>query len=50
LGFLTFRRIVRPIQALETSVKTIATGDYAKLVPFTLKTAVTLPSGEFSHP
>jgi signal transduction histidine kinase/CheY-like chemotaxis protein len=34
LGFLTFRRIVTPIQALETSVKTIAAGDYAKAVPF----------------
>jgi signal transduction histidine kinase/CheY-like chemotaxis protein/CHASE3 domain sensor protein len=34
LGFLTFRRIVRPIQALESSVKTIAAGDYAKAVPF----------------
>ena len=35
LGLLTFRRIVRPIQALEASVKTIAAGDYAKAVPFT---------------
>jgi signal transduction histidine kinase/DNA-binding response OmpR family regulator/HPt (histidine-containing phosphotransfer) domain-containing protein/HAMP domain-containing protein len=35
LGFLTFRRIVKPIQALEGSVKTIADGDYAKEVPFT---------------
>jgi two-component system, sensor histidine kinase and response regulator len=35
LGYLTFRRIVRPIQALETSVKTIAAGDYTKEVPFT---------------
>ena len=35
LGFLTFRRIVRPIQALEASVKTIAAGDYSKIVPFT---------------
>jgi PAS domain S-box-containing protein len=35
LGFLTFRRIVRPIRALETSVKTIAAGDYDKQVPFT---------------
>jgi signal transduction histidine kinase/DNA-binding response OmpR family regulator/HAMP domain-containing protein len=34
LGFLTFRRIVTPIQALETSVKTIAAGDYHKAVPF----------------
>ena len=38
LGYLTFRRIVRPIQALETSVKTIAAGDYAKEVPFTQAT------------
>ena len=38
LGFLTFRRIVKPIQALETSVKTIAAGDYAKEVPFTQAT------------
>jgi len=35
LGFLTFRRIVHPIRALETSVKTIAAGDYANEVPFT---------------
>jgi two-component system sensor histidine kinase/response regulator len=35
LGFVTFRRIVKPIQALETSVKTIAAGDYARQVPFT---------------
>jgi signal transduction histidine kinase/DNA-binding response OmpR family regulator/HPt (histidine-containing phosphotransfer) domain-containing protein len=34
LGFLTFRRIVRPIQALKSSVKTIAAGDYGKAVPF----------------
>jgi signal transduction histidine kinase/CheY-like chemotaxis protein/HAMP domain-containing protein len=34
LGFLTFRRIVTPIQALEASVKTIAAGDYRKTVPF----------------
>jgi len=34
LGYLTFRRIVRPIQALEGSVKTIAAGDYSKAVPF----------------
>ncbi len=38
LGFLTFRRIVRPVQALETSVKTIAAGDYSKEVPFTAAT------------
>ena len=35
LGFLTFRRIVVPISALDASVKTIAAGDYAKDVPFT---------------
>jgi signal transduction histidine kinase/CheY-like chemotaxis protein/CHASE3 domain sensor protein len=34
LGFLTFRRIVKPIQALEVSVKSIAGGDYGKAVPF----------------
>jgi len=34
LGFLTFRRIVTPIRALEASVKTIAAGDYGKAVPF----------------
>jgi signal transduction histidine kinase/CheY-like chemotaxis protein/HAMP domain-containing protein len=34
LGFLTFRRIVTPIHALETSVQTIAAGDYGKAVPF----------------
>lgn len=35
LGFVTLRRIVRPIRALETSVKGIAAGDYAREVPFT---------------
>jgi len=35
LGYLTFRRIVRPIRALDASVKTIAAGDYAQAVPFT---------------
>jgi signal transduction histidine kinase/DNA-binding response OmpR family regulator/HPt (histidine-containing phosphotransfer) domain-containing protein/HAMP domain-containing protein len=35
LGFLTFRRIVKPIQALESSVKTIAAGDYSNDIPFT---------------
>jgi two-component system sensor histidine kinase/response regulator len=35
LGFLTFYRIVKPIQALEISVQAIASGDYAKQVPFT---------------
>ena len=38
LGFLTFRRIVHPIRALEASVKTIAAGDYTKEVPFTKAT------------
>ena len=38
LGFLTFQRIVKPIRALEGSVKTIAAGDYAKEVPFTKAT------------
>ena len=35
LGFVSFLRIVKPIQALESSVKSIAAGDYAKEVPFT---------------
>ena len=35
LGFVSFFRIVKPIQALESSVKSIAAGDYAKEVPFT---------------
>src|SRR5262249_3563477 len=34
LGFLTFRRIVNPIQALETSVKAIAAGGYGQAGPF----------------
>ncbi len=34
LGCLTFRRIVNPIRALQTSVECIARGDYAKEVPF----------------
>ena len=38
LGFLTFRRIVNPIQALERSVKTVAAGDYSQSVPFTSAT------------
>jgi signal transduction histidine kinase/DNA-binding response OmpR family regulator/HPt (histidine-containing phosphotransfer) domain-containing protein len=38
LGFLTFRRIVTPIRALESSVTTIAAGDYAQAVPFTRAT------------
>src|SRR5262245_57357006 len=35
LGFWTFRRIVVPLRAVETSVKAIAAGDYAQEVPFT---------------
>lgn len=35
LGFRTFRRIVHPIRSLETTVKSIADGDYTKTVPFT---------------
>ena len=38
VGFLTFRRIVTPIQALERSVKTVAGGDYTQPVPFTQAT------------
>jgi two-component system sensor histidine kinase/response regulator len=38
LGYLTFRRIVKPIQALEGSVKTIAEGNYSKEIPFTQAT------------
>ena len=35
LGLLTVRRIVKPIQALERSVKAVAAGDYTHAVPFT---------------
>jgi two-component system, sensor histidine kinase and response regulator len=35
VGFLTFRRIVTPIRALERSVNTVAAGDYSQSVPFT---------------
>jgi two-component system sensor histidine kinase/response regulator len=35
LGWLTFRAIVNPIHALQTSVESIARGDYARAVPFT---------------
>src|SRR4029453_4434315 len=38
LGFLTFRRIVKPIQALDASVRAIAAGEYEKEVPFTRAT------------
>src|SRR5215472_3608678 len=34
-GYFTFRRIVRPIRALQTSVQAIAGGDYTQAVPFT---------------
>ncbi|HEY2796471.1 MAG TPA: response regulator [Thermoanaerobaculia bacterium] len=35
LGYVTLRRIVRPIRGLQTEVEAIAGGDYAKEVPFT---------------
>ena len=38
LGFLTFLRIVKPIQALDASVRAIAAGEYGKEVPFTRAT------------
>jgi signal transduction histidine kinase/CheY-like chemotaxis protein/HAMP domain-containing protein len=38
LGFLTFLRIVKPIRALDASVRAIAAGDYGKEVPFTRAT------------
>ena len=38
LGSFTFRRIVLPIHALETSVESIAGGDYRHSVPFTYAT------------
>ena len=38
LGFFTFRSIVHPIQALRTSVESIAAGDYVQTVPFTQAT------------
>ncbi len=38
LGWLTYRRIVHPIRSLETSVKSIAGGDYTQPVPFTQAT------------
>jgi signal transduction histidine kinase/CheY-like chemotaxis protein/HAMP domain-containing protein len=34
LGFVTLRRIVKPVRALETSVKAIAAGNYGIGVPF----------------
>jgi two-component system, sensor histidine kinase and response regulator len=38
LGFLTFLRIAKPIQALDGSVRAIAAGEYEKEVPFTRAT------------
>src|SRR5581483_6337766 len=38
LGFLTFRRIVNPIQGLNSAVTTIAAGNYGQSVPFTTAT------------
>ncbi len=35
LGFATYRRIVRPLHALERSVESIARGDFDQEVPFT---------------
>ena len=35
LGWLTFRRIVRPIQSLESAVKALAAGNSTQAVPFT---------------
>jgi PAS domain S-box-containing protein len=35
LGYFTFRRIVHPIRGLQTTVKSIAAGDYTQAVPFT---------------
>ena len=35
LGFLTFRSIVHPVRALQTSVESIAAGNYVHPVPFT---------------
>ena len=38
LGWLTFRKIVKPIRALHTSVEFIARGEYHRQVPFTKST------------
>jgi PAS domain S-box-containing protein len=35
VGFVTFRRIVTPLQALDRSIKTVAAGDYTQKMPFT---------------
>ena len=34
-GFVTYRRIVTPIQSLERSIETAAAGDYSHTIPFT---------------
>jgi PAS domain S-box-containing protein len=38
VGFLTFRRIVTPVRALDRSVRAVAAGNYAQSVPFTQAT------------
>jgi PAS domain S-box-containing protein len=38
LGFVTLRRIITPIRALQSAVESIAGGDYARPVPFTNET------------
>jgi signal transduction histidine kinase/CheY-like chemotaxis protein/HPt (histidine-containing phosphotransfer) domain-containing protein len=38
LGLFTFRRIVLPVRALQTSVETITAGNYMNTVPFTQAT------------
>jgi signal transduction histidine kinase/DNA-binding response OmpR family regulator/HPt (histidine-containing phosphotransfer) domain-containing protein/CHASE3 domain sensor protein len=38
LGIFTFRRIVLPVQSLQTSVESIASGNYTNPVPFTQAT------------
>jgi signal transduction histidine kinase/CheY-like chemotaxis protein/HAMP domain-containing protein len=35
VGFVTYRRIVRPVQGLQRSVESIAKGEYGQEVPFT---------------
>jgi signal transduction histidine kinase len=41
LGLATYRRIVRPLNALQASVEAIAKGDYSQTVPFTEHTGAT---------
>ena len=38
LGFVTYRRIVKPLHGLQRSVESIAKGEYAREVPFTKAT------------